>query len=210
MTESRGLGHSIAVLTSGRIGGAAPCHDPTGGEVSDAPRLEFAEIYQGYFAFVWRSLRRVGVPSDKLDDAVQEVFLVVHRRLEDFEPSASIKAWLFAIVQRVASQSRRTARRHPEQSLTIDLPARNSDPHEATVQAQALRLVYGALDQLDEDKRVVFVLAELEQMTAPEIAQALSIKLNTVYSRLRAARQNFEAAITANERRSTRKPPWRS
>jgi RNA polymerase sigma-70 factor (ECF subfamily) len=221
MTDSHASGHFIAVLSSPELrSGRRGAEGSEGGQaagmggcqalavsVSDVPQLDFAEVYQNYFDFVWRSLRRVGVPNDHLDDATQEVFLIVHRRLEDFEPGSSIKAWLFAIVQRIASQSRRSARRHPEEPLPPDLPASTNDPHEATVQAHALRLVYQALDALDEEKRAVFVLAELEQMTAPEIAQALSLKLNTVYSRLRAARHKFEAALSSSQRRATRSRP---
>jgi RNA polymerase sigma-70 factor, ECF subfamily len=167
----------------------------------------FTELYRDYFDFVWLSLRRLGVPLSHVNDGAQEVFLVVHRRMEDFEGRSSIKTWLFGIAVRVASQQRRTARRHPELPLTDEVEATNaSDPHDATVHGQELKMLYELLDQLEDDKRAVFVLAELEQMTAPEIADALSIKLNTVYSRLRAARRDFDTALSRRRKQSRRIP----
>jgi RNA polymerase sigma-70 factor (ECF subfamily) len=158
----------------------------------------FDEVYREWFDFVWRNLGRMGIPPAGLDDAAQDVFLVVFRRLADFEGRSTLKSWLFGIVVRVASQHRRTRRRRPEESLPADLVSPDSrDPHSATVRSRALQLVRELLDELDDDKRTVFILAELEQMTAPEIADALSINTNTVYSRLRAARRAFDAALAA-------------
>jgi RNA polymerase sigma-70 factor (ECF subfamily) len=138
------------------------------------------------------------VPLAQVNDAAQEVFIVVHRRLPDFEARSSLKTWIFGIALRVASEERRSARRRPEAPLDSDLPARAvSDPHEDVARAQAVRVLYALLDELSDEKREVFVLAELEQMTAPEIAELLSINLNTVYSRLRAARRDFDAALSA-------------
>jgi RNA polymerase sigma-70 factor, ECF subfamily len=177
---------------------------------SDATAIvpSFSELYRDYFDFTWLSLRRLGVPLSQVNDATQELFLVVHRRLGDFEGRSSIRTWLFSIAVRIASQYRRTARRHPELPLTEEVPASDAtDPHEATAQGQQLRLLYELLGQLDDDKRAVFVLAELEQMTAPEIADALSIKLNTVYSRLRAARRDFDSAVARRKTNSGRKQP---
>jgi len=169
---------------------------------------DFATIYQSEFGFVWRTLQRLGVEKSGLDDAVQEVFVVVYRRLEIYDGRSSLRSWLFGIALRVAGQRRRTARRRPEHALPVDLPAPEcSDPHEFAENAEALRLVYALLDELEDDKRVVFMLAELEQMTAPEIAEVLGIKLNTVYSRLRAARRDFEAALAAHRAREPRSEP---
>jgi RNA polymerase sigma-70 factor (ECF subfamily) len=198
-------GHSVPVLPLSDSEQSLPTHRG-GNPARDARSADFADIYQTYFDFVWRSLRRLGVIEHELDDVAQEVFLVVHKRLDDFEGRSSVRTWLFGIVLRVASQHRRTARRRPEHSLPADLPERrSSDPHEATVQAQTRQLVYELLDELDYDKRVVLVLAELEQMTAPEIAESLSLSVNTVYSRLRAARREFEAALHARRTRDARR-----
>ena len=168
--------------------------------------LVFAEVYEAQFDFVWRSARRLGVSALHLDDVVQEVFLVVHRRLAEFEARSSLKTWLFAITRRVVGDYRRSARRKPSE------PIGNYEPEaSASCLADArlardedARLLYALLDELDEDKREVFVLAELEQMSGPEIAEALGDNVNTVYARLRAARAAFEAAVARHHARSRR------
>jgi RNA polymerase sigma-70 factor (ECF subfamily) len=168
--------------------------------------LVFVEVYEAQFDFVWRSARRLGVSALHLDDVVQEVFLVVHRRLAEFEARSSLKTWLFAITRRVVSDYRRSARRKPSE------PIGNYEPEaSASCLADAqlardedARLLYALLDELDEDKREVFVLAELEQMSGPEIADALAENLNTVYARLRAARAAFEAAVARHHARNRR------
>jgi RNA polymerase sigma-70 factor, ECF subfamily len=194
VTDPGVAGHSTLVISAPETEDTPLRSARTGEPAVSLP--SFTEIYAAEFDFVWRSLRRLGVSAPVLNDAAQEVFLVVHRRLGDFEGRSSLRTWLFAIVLRVASQLRRSARRHPEEALPDDLPASwPADPQEGAARAEALRLVYQLLDALDDDKRIVFVLAELEQMTAPEIAETLSLKLNTVYSRLRAARRDFDAAL---------------
>lgn len=166
-----------------------------------AQPLSFEEVYDEHAELVWRALRRLGVPEASVDDALQDVFVVVHRRLADFEGRSSLRTWLFGIALGVARNHRRSARRRaPEGALAAevddDLPAPDSKGPEGRVQsAEAVRTLYALLDQLDEDKRTVFVLADLEEMTAPEIAATLSLNLNTVYARIRAARLAFEQAV---------------
>jgi RNA polymerase sigma-70 factor (ECF subfamily) len=183
------------LVGSGRRGAAA---EPLLGDARD-----FDAVYETYFDFVWRSLRRLGVPDAQLDDATQDVFVVVYRRLAEFEARSTLKTWLFGIVLRVVSTLRRTERRRPTEPLSGE-PAdgRDAAPEELTESAEAARLVRELLTELDEDRRAVFVLAELEEMTAPEISVALSVNLNTVYSRLRAARRDFDAALARHRRRS--------
>lgn len=181
-----------AAATLGRLGTEEPS------EADPRPQLgtmRLDEIYEQHVDFVWRSARRMGVAEAAVDDVVQEVFLVAHRRLGDFEGRSSVKTWLFAILMRVVSDYRRTLRRKgglaplPETLACDDCPAGQAE------QREAARILHRLLESLDEDKRAVFVLAELEQMTAPEIADALGVNLNTVYSRLRAARRDFERAL---------------
>ncbi len=156
----------------------------------------FEQIYEDYFEFAWTMLRRLGVRGVRLEDAVQELFIVVHRRIGEFAGRSSLKTWLAAIAWRVASDERRLeSRKGGAEPLPEDLPANDRDPHRAAVHAEALRLLEHLLGQLDDDKRAVFVLAELEQMSVPEIAEVLSVNLNTVYSRLRAARKAFDEAL---------------
>ena len=169
-----------------------------GGQTARA--LDFDQLYDDHVDFVWRSLRCLGVREQSLDDAVQDVFVVVHRRLADFEARSAVRTWLFGIVLRVAGDHRRRERRKGGLSpIDFEIEDRAPGPLEEAVRAEALRTLARVLGALDEDKRAVLVLAEIEQQSAPEIAAALGIKLNTVYSRLRAARRAFEAAFQEQE-----------
>lgn len=172
-------------------------HTETG---RDSPATRsFQGLYHQHFDFVWRSLRRLGVRPALVEDAVQDTFIVVHRRLSDLRPEASSKAFLFAIALRVAHDYRRTDRRKGTESLLEEpVSAPESGPFEGTAKAEAVRVLEQFLTSLDEDKRAVFISAELEGMTAPEISQALDTPLNTVYSRLRVARERFVAFLTSH------------
>src|SRR5262245_51296526 len=163
--------------------------------------LDFDAVYREHFAFVWRTLRRFGVEPPSLDDAVQDVFLVVHRRLRDFAGRSTVRTWLCGIALRVAHDHRRTVRRKGGLEVLSESVAddRGYGPFEGAALAEAARLVDRLLETLDEGARAVFVLTELEQMTSPEVAEALSIPLGTVYSRLRAARIAFERALSEIE-----------
>jgi RNA polymerase sigma-70 factor (ECF subfamily) len=167
----------------------------------------FEEIYEEHFDFVWRSVRRLGVPPSSIDDAAQDVFVVVHDRLAAFEGRSSLKTWIFGIVVHVARGHRRAGLRRAAEDADPDALATGaSGPHERALAAEAARILYSALDELSEEKREVFVLMELEEMTAPDVALALGWKLNTVYSRLRHAREELEAAVA----RRTARDEWRS
>ena len=167
--------------------------------------LTFDGVYEMHFAFVWRTARRLGVAESDVSDIVQEVFLVVHRRLEEFEQRGSVKTWLFGILRRVVSDYRRTLRRKP--SLVGKVEAIEPDawkssgntPAENAEQREAMRLVTRLLEELDADKREAFVLAELEEMTTAEVADALDLNPNTAASRIRAGRAAFEAALSRHE-----------
>lgn len=182
-THKKGM--AVAALEIGRPERDMPAEPET-----------FEDIYDAYFDYVWRSLRRLGVPEVSADDAAQDVFVVVHRRLGDFERRSSVKTWLFGIALRVArSHRRRMARKGRVDPLPPDVLSEELDPEAEVEKRKAAQFLDAFLESLDEDKRAVFVLAEIEQMTAPEIEQAIGVKLNTVYSRLRAARKAFEAAV---------------
>lgn len=180
------------VTTPSDVAAARPC----------APPLDFDDCYQSQADFVWRSLRHLGVDDGALDDATQEVFLVVHRRLAGFD-GASLRAWLFTIALNVARDHRRARRRRgPHTALPEDLSDRAQDPSEVASRRQALALLRRLLDALDDDRRAVFVMVECEQLTVPEAAEALGVNVNTVYSRLRAARQQFDAALSRHQART--------
>ena len=156
--------------------------------------LKVAALYLEHARLVRRVLRSHGVHHDSLEDAVQDVFLVAFRRYEDFVPNASYKTWLFAIAVKVARDYRRRVSR--KGGLTTlheqELPSARPDPLSAAVAAQSLRSLNGKLERLACERREIFILAELEQLTAREIAELLSLNLNTVYSRLRAARRDLK------------------
>lgn len=192
MTDLRAEGHAEDVVLALQAS-AAPVQEAA---TSSEPVPQFREIYDQHFDFVYRTCRRLGVHERSLDDSVQDVFLVVYRRMDDFEGRSSVKTWLYGIARRVAKDYRRRAGRKergmvPAEGLASDSAA----PDEDAARRQAARVLEEMLQSLDAKKREVFVLAEVEQMTAPEIADALGINLNTAYSRLRAARAEFEKAV---------------
>jgi RNA polymerase sigma-70 factor, ECF subfamily len=162
------------------------------------PVPSFEEVYAEHFDFVFRTMRRMGVPLALVDDAVQEVFLVVHRRLGEFEGRAALRTWLYRIALRVAQHARRSALRKgiadPEDPDSLAIPDADG-PHEQARRAEGVRLLNRVLDELDDDKRVVFVLADYEELSVRDIAATLGENVNTVASRLRAARQSFDEAV---------------
>lgn len=169
-------------------------HAPT--TIGSSPRPTFDALYDQHFHFVWRCLRRLGVPERHMDDACQAVFLVVHRRLADYEPRLEPRAWLFAIARRVASDFRRTeTRKGGALPLADEQPGHGDTPLEGAVKAEAAQIILRFLHTLPDAQREAFVLSELEQMTAPEISAALDTNLSTVYSRVQAARTALERYV---------------
>lgn len=169
--------------------------------------VDVPSAYDAHVDFVWRLLFRLGVPTANVEDAVQEVFLVLHRRRAEFSGSSTLRTWLGGIAVRVASDHRRgqvRALRHlAELQLLPRIPPR--EPSQALEEREAFTLVQGMLDQLSEEQRTVFVLAEFEELTLREIADVTGVNANTVSSRLRLARQRFEAIAhqrTSRERAS--------
>jgi RNA polymerase sigma-70 factor (ECF subfamily) len=161
-------------------------------------RLVVEDVYEAHFDFVWRSARRLGTPELHVDDVVQEVFVVVQRRLAEFAGRSQLKTWLFGITRRVAHAHMRRAARQGR--MPVDELDQLSDVSAPNAEAQLMadedtRLFYSLLDELDADKRAVFVLSELEEMSGPEIAEALGLQLSNVYGRIRVARQAFAAAL---------------
>ena len=167
--------------------------------ISTSPDLDrVAALFRAHFGFVRRVLRRCGVAEGELDYAVQEVFLVVHRRIDDFEGRASETTWLYAVAVRVASTLRRSATR--EQARRDKAGAQmhgagEADPERELSRHEAAALLDRLLDELDGTKRAVFVLAELEGVPVPEIAAIMDANLRTTHSRLRLARERFNAAL---------------
>lgn len=179
-----------------------------GGQVAEpqittlAPPRTFDEVYEENVDFVWRVVARLGVRPASVEDVAQEVFVVVHRKLGEFRGMSSIRTWLFQITRLAVQDHRRMIRRKEPPpgtdaaAETDHVPASGeSSPESEAARTQAVRLLHAILEDMDERKREVFVLAELEQLSAPEIAEALEINVNTVYSRLRLAREAFNQAL---------------
>ena len=175
----------------------------TPGESPEGPRAQpeaiqsFGEIYARYFPFVWRCLRGMGVGPTALDDAAQDVFLVVHRQLGGFRGESSAQTWLYGIARHVASNHQRRDQRKqaPLEPLVSEPAHPDPGPHERAEDAEAAAFVATFLAGLDGKKRDLFILAVLEEMTIPEVAAALAIPLNTAYTRLRSVRAEFEHAL---------------
>jgi RNA polymerase sigma-70 factor (ECF subfamily) len=170
----------------------------------------FDDVYARCFAFVWRSVRRLGVPDEAAEDVAQEIFVIVHRRLPTYAGRGSIEAWLFGVVRGVVANWRRSARRTSARITALAEaaePPSERHPQALAEKAEAVRILYRLLAELDDERREVFVLAELEQMPVPDIARALGSNLNTVYSRLRAARADFKAAVGRHQAEQRRRSP---
>jgi RNA polymerase sigma-70 factor, ECF subfamily len=180
---------------------SSPVSPPKSSADPSEPR-EFAAIYAQYFAFVWRCLQGLGVPRASLDDAAQEVFVVVHRRLCEFRGEASLRTWLYGIVRNVANNQRRSERRRAHVTPfphDQEPEAPGASPHERAQDREAAEFVQAFLAGLSDKKRDVFVLALLEQMPIPEVAETLGLPLNTAYSRLRDLRIEFKRALANRE-----------
>lgn len=210
MTETEGTGHGLT----------RACVESLAIDLSESPavpvseRPAFEDVYREYFDFVWRNARALGTRDAAVDDVVQDVFLVVHRRLSEFEGRSTLRTWISGIVLNVVRRHRRTTQRRSPHEDSKEAPldpetlaGRGESPYDAAVHAEGTELLQRILDELDEDKREVLVLAELEELSVPEIAGALGIKLNTAYSRLRLARQAFEQSLVRHRARERRRQP---
>ena len=173
-------------------------------EADARPAPAFGAVYAHYFRAMWRTLRRLGVARAQLDDAAQDVFVVVHKKLTAFD-GRSLRGWLYAIAVRVASDYRRGARHRQTLPLAETIVDPAADPERTSELTESVELLHALLAVLDEPKRTVFVLGELEELSAPEISDVLGVNLNTVYSRMRAARAEFDEALRRHRERNARR-----
>jgi RNA polymerase sigma-70 factor (ECF subfamily) len=158
----------------------------------------FEALYRRHFDFVFRSVRRLGIAEAQVDDVVQEVFLIALRRLSDFQPGSNARAWLFSIASRTSANHRRVQRRNLLRSAPLaDYPDSAAGPFERVMCSDAARVLQRFLDGLSDDKRDLFILSELEELTGPELAATFDANLNTMYARIRCLRQEFAAYLTA-------------
>jgi len=161
----------------------------------------FEDLYREHFTFAWRVARGLGVPESELEDIVHEVFMVVDRKLGALDPSRSVRAWIGGITRNVVMHHRRSLARRSRKLAVAPGPPGFARPDQATERSEALRLVDAFLRDLPGEQRDVFVLMEVEGLTAPEAMTVLGVPQAKLYSRLRAARARFErfAADLAKE-----------
>jgi RNA polymerase sigma-70 factor (ECF subfamily) len=162
--------------------------------------LDALAVHAAHADFVWRSLQRLGVVPNDLDDVFQEVFVVIHKRLHTFDSSSKLTTWLFGICMRVAAAHRRRAwfrRETPTAELPEGDEAETSDrPDELYAARQARATLQRVLDAMDLDKRAVFVMFEIDELPSEEIASILGVPVGTVWSRLSAARKQFQTKLS--------------
>ena len=156
--------------------------------------LTVGRIHDEYADFVWRSLQRLGVRESDLEDALQEVFIVVHRKLDTFDGSSRVSTWLYGICLRVASANRNRAhvrRERPTPEFEDSIDNDHANPEAAFATLEERQRLMDVLDTLAPEKRAVFVMFEIEGVPAVEIAEILGVPVGTVYSRLSTARTEF-------------------
>jgi RNA polymerase sigma-70 factor (ECF subfamily) len=167
-----------------------------------APRAlpPFRELYEKHFAFTWRSLRYLGVPESQLDDAVQDLWVTVHRRLPDFEARSDLRTWLFGIAVNIQRNLRRSeARRAELVPLPDQLTSQLADPSLEHDGQEAWRQVQAFLGSLDDVRRAVFVASLLEGLSPAETAEATGLEVAAIYHRVRSLRHSFRLWV-ARER----------
>ena len=168
--------------------------------ITHAAPPQFREIFDAHVSYVAATLGRLGIDDRDRDDLVSEVFVRVHRALAAYDPTRPLKPWLFAFAARVASEHRRLARHRREVFADVDVASTAPSPERALEHSESRRLLDRALAELDEEKREVFVLHDLDETPVPEVARALGIPEGTAYSRLRAARAELTAAVRRLQR----------
>ncbi len=160
---------------------------------------EFRTVYETYFPFVWRYAANRGVPPMAIDDVVQEVFVVVHHRLASFEGRSSLRTWLAGVCRNVLRDYlRKRGNQKAGESLDdqLEIRAEGVSPADALERKIAVELLDELLAQMTELQREVFILCDIEQLSAVEVAEMLEVNENTLRTRLRSARQVFNAGVT--------------
>lgn len=157
--------------------------------------VDFRHLFSENFVYVFHTLRRLGIPTRDLPDVTHDVFLQVYRRRDQYDPARPVRAWLFAFALRLAARyRRRSSNRRELLEVAPDLPDPSPGAVEQLLHEQAVGLAFEALEALELTRRAVFILHELDGYSIPEVATTLGIPVNTAYSRLRLARDDFQKA----------------
>lgn len=161
---------------------------------------DFAQVFEEHVTRVWRALRAMGVAPHLVEDAAQDVFMVVHEKLGTFEGRSKLSTWIYAITYRVAANYRAKARRTPHlQGLDGKEPSSHRTPEQELAAKESALFLEGFCASLDDGMRDVFVLCLLEEQPAVEVAELLGLSPNTIYSRVRLVRQAFRQAIAHHQ-----------
>jgi RNA polymerase sigma-70 factor (ECF subfamily) len=163
--------------------------------------VEFEALYDQQFAFVWRMLLYFGIPEHQVEDAAQDVFVVVHRRFDGWNRKVSARSWLYGICRRVAADHRRARARHERKLQALPTPAGDPDLEGRGADRELLAALERALTELEPGPREAFVLTELEGMSGREIAEATGVNANTIAARLRKARAAISKFTASKGRR---------
>lgn len=169
--------------------------------------MDFNALYANEFGFVWRCLRALGVASADLDDATQEVFMILHRRLESLSEPETLRGWIYGVVRNVAANHKRGARRKAASVTALEhepTVTASKTPLDDALAQEATRSLEQFLAGLDSNKREVFLLAEIEEWTMPEVAKVIGVPVNTAYTRLRSARLEFERFLNLHRSENDR------
>lgn len=177
---------------------------------TESPRVpDFAALYASHVDFVFKTLQRLGVRESDLEDVLQKVFIDIHQRLHTFDPEKSLEGWIYGICKNECSNYRRIAHRRHEVGSDEPVEPRSDgsswQPEEIISRRQAQQTLESLLETLDLDKRVVFVMFEVDELPCDEIAQRLDIPVGTVYSRLNAARKAFQKAVERHQAMEARR-----
>lgn len=160
-----------------------------------AKPLDFDEVFRTHFARVTRTMRSLGVDPAMVDDATQDVFVILHSKLHEFEGRSALATWIYAVTFRVAQNHRRKSRFRAHEPLSGAEPEPSADPAEQFAERQAAEFVQRFCSTLNEAKRDAFALCVIEERPPAEVAELLGISLSTLYSRVAAAREEFRREL---------------
>ncbi len=170
----------------------------TGITEGNSNALDLAAIYDAHADFVWRVAKRLGIPDAALEDVMHDVFVIVHRRLSDYDGRASLRSWLYGITRGVASNYRRGRAREVQRIARAQpRPATLPPTDDVAQRREAAAFVRSFLDELDPAKREIFTLVDVEGVTVKDAAAMAGINVNTAHARLRAARLAFQRAASS-------------
>jgi RNA polymerase sigma-70 factor, ECF subfamily len=199
--------HPSGIVPAAAIGPTrVPLEDSAG-----CRALDVSSLHDEHADFVWRTLQRLGVRDADLEDMMQEVFVVVQKRLHTYDRTSKVTTWLFGICMRVAARYRRRAyvrREEPYENVPEGLlEADRAGPEAQVEDRQAREKLARILDEMDLERRAVFVMFELDELGCEEIAAIVGVPVGTVYSRLSAARREFQKIVSRTQAREAHGGP---